>query len=226
MTRVLIFSHDFTASNGSDLLTEWGFTACPDTAGLLVNSNGVYGSAAPAEQGNSLETTTTDGAGDTAKATFADEQWASILNNDTLNFSPGAMVRCEDVNGDDYACSPITFSTGLEIVRHDAAVYNQIASGGATTPTAGQRFEIEANGSALEVFIDGVSQVSTTDATYATGMPGVYCYDGTASNIGDDFQCGNLFSRTPVSPFRLSHAPSVARRVRNARKNNRRLYRG
>ncbi len=226
MSRVKIFTHAFTTTDGNDLLSTWNFTPCPDASGLLVKTNGVHGSAAPAEQGNSVETGTQDVNGDTPPATFAPDQYASVLNLDTKSWSPGGMVRCNSVNGDDYATSPMTFTVGLEIVRHDAGVYNQIAAGGGTVPTSGERYSIEAIGSNLEVFIDGASQVSTTDANYPTGMPGIYCYDGTVTPIGDDLECGNMFSRHPVSPTRLSFASRARRRREDAYKNNPRLYGG
>jgi hypothetical protein len=226
MTRVKIFEHAFTTSDGNDLLSTWNFAACPDAQGLLVKTNGCYGSVAPAEQGNSVETTTLDGGGEVPKATFAPDQYASVMNLDTKSWSPGGMVRCENVNGDDYACSPMTFTVGLEIVRHDAGAYNQIAAGGGAVPTSGQRFSIEAVGSNLEAFIDGSSEVTVSDATYATGMPGIYCYDGTVTPIGDDLECGNMFSRHPVSPTRLSPVGRVRKARENAYKRNPRLYRG
>jgi len=227
MSRVKIFSHDFTAGDGSKLASTWLFGTCPDSSGLEIHSNGANGINFSAEQGNSVEPDTLDSTSSALAATFADAQYAGVkVGVASLSYSPGALVRCDQTGKNDYGCDPVSWTGGLEIFRHDAGSWIALASGGATTPVVNDWLWIEADGDALEAFINSTSQVSVTDSTYASGVPGVYCYDGTNSAIASDMEAGNLFSRRENGLHRRRGQDIAARNVARRIATNPRLFAG
>jgi hypothetical protein len=201
MTRVKIFEHDFTGTNGTTLTSAFAFDACPNSS-LEIQGNGVDGVGGGGENGNAInQASTTDKDGNTPKATFAPDQYAEITIKSTGGIAaPGVMVRCDPGNQDDYFVDPLAFAGGASIGYHSAGTYNFLASGGATTPGVDDKISLEVIGTTLEAFINSTSQVSTTDSNYATGTPGLYGYDDSGSSFGDDFEAGNMFSRLIVKP--------------------------
>ena len=227
MSRVKIFEQDFVTGDANTLAAAFLFGTCPDSSGLEVHSNGANGMASPAEQGNSVEADTLDRNSNVLAATFAAEQYSGVkVGTASLSYSPGAMVRCDSLNKNDYGCDPVTWAGGLEIFRHDSGIWTAIASGGSTVPVVNDWFYIEASGASIEAFINSTSQVSATDATYGSGVPGVYCYDGTDSPIASDMEAGNLFSRRENGLHRARGRDSAARNVARKIATNPRLFAG
>lgn len=72
----------------------------------------------------------------------------------------------------------------------------------AGNPTSGtHNLRFEAEGTALRGYVDNVQVVSTTDATWTSGSPGIIFYRGTAGTGGsiDNFEAGNLIALTATT---------------------------
>lgn len=198
MTRVTLFEQSFTNSDGTSVASHCSMDA--DLAGgLEIHSNGVN-AISTGESANRVTASSTDDDGNNPPE-FADEQWAEVkVGRDIYNFSPGPMVRLQGGGtGDGYLADPFLFFGGLEILRYDGSSGTFLASGGATTPAVNDDISLEMEGSSLDAKINGTSQVTATDSSHTGGNPGVYCYDGTNTDIGLSFKCGNLYSRKEAS---------------------------
>jgi len=196
MTRVKIFEQTFVAGDGTDLVSEWNFDACPDSVGLEVHSNGANGINANAEQGNSVETDTDDSNGFTPKATFAPNQYAGVkVGVASLSYSPGAMVMCDQASNNDYGVDPVSWGGGLEIFKHTGGSWSALGSGGGTLPVVTDWLWVEYVDGAIEGFINSTSQLSTTDSDFFAGQPGCYDYAGTDGATISDMEAGNISSR-------------------------------
>ena len=74
-----------------------------------------------------------------------------------------------------------------QLYRFDGATAAQLGSNGATTIVNGDTMQIYCNGTTITCYLNGVSQISVTDATYATGIPAIYGPAST-SEIMDNFK--------------------------------------
>jgi hypothetical protein len=121
--------------------------------------------------------------------TFADNQYAqgAFINFAGVFSGPAvraAATRCY------YAM--VTSSTEIALARLDAAASSTtLQTIGSLSISSGDLIRIEAEGSTLRVFLNGV-QVGTdqTDATYSSGSAGIVTFSPNAGL--DNFEAGNL----------------------------------
>ena len=107
----------------------------------------------------------------------------------------GLVARFNTATFNGYLCR-FVFGTGMQIGRLDTGVITVLATMGAA-PTTGQTVRFELSGSNLELFYDGVSAGSTTDATYgAAARSGLVASSSGAAGTLDDFETGNLAGAT------------------------------
>lgn len=94
----------------------------------------------------------------------------------------------------------------------------QLASYGVSVPPLGAVIRLEAEGTALRVYEDGVLRISTTDATYATGNPGAVHSESTLSAAQlDDWEGGNLGGAAIHPPRWFLTIPRVRTRTHERR---------
>ena len=121
----------------------------------------------------------------TRVGSFPDIQYAEA-EYVNANTSFGVGVRL-DSGGDGYIA---VYGGGVSrLFRLDAGTLTQIASIFPTT-VAGTVVRIEASGSTIRLLEDGVERHSVTDATHASGSPGVWSRGGNGGLI-DDFECSD-----------------------------------
>ncbi|MGH7217782.1 MAG: hypothetical protein ACREIG_11145, partial [Nitrospiraceae bacterium] len=81
------------------------------------------------------------------------------------------------------------------IGKWTAGVFSVLASV-PYTPSVGNILRLEAEGTTLRFFVNNVLRVSTTDASYASGRPGLTIFIGTGGTVGqvqlDNFSAGNF----------------------------------
>jgi hypothetical protein len=112
----------------------------------------------------------------------------------------GTLVRANTASPDNtcYFALVINRTNELEIDRKDSD---------GTTPTLASAdrglisdreytFAFRAVGSALRLVVGGWTELTVTDATYATGRPGVWVYNNGGIDYADDFEVDNLGTGT------------------------------
>jgi PKD repeat protein len=100
----------------------------------------------------------------------------------------GALVRLQD-SQNYYACYRRISSAGaLRIVRVAGGVETVLAATSVPNPPQNSVFRLEcvANGANIELFQNGVSRLTATDATFTTGSPGLIVITGAASHRIDN----------------------------------------
>lgn len=115
----------------------------------------------------------------------------------SISTSAGAGCRL-DASWNGYAV--LFFSSNFRIRRFNASAtsgFVNIASSGTIGETIPAKYSIAVSGSDLEGFIDDVSTLTVTDATHATGSPGVYFYQAA---LGDDWEATDGLTDA-VRPF-------------------------
>lgn len=128
-------------------------------------------------------------------ATFSADQWAEA---DLDNEQDGAgvifpIVRCgTGANADLYYywVGP-PGSRQFQINKRLGGVYSTVASAGGPMPTGPFKARLEVQGTTLRGYADGVLVVTGTDATVATGRPGMLSANGTGGTL-DNWRCGDL----------------------------------
>ena len=209
MGLVPVKAAGFTDSDGVDVFDKYSAAVCPldsPTNGCQVATNGFEGIVNGAEQGNIWQAGVASA--DVNLGTIHPKAHYSqvVLASVAVGFSPGALTRGNNDLNDDYGCSPLAFGGGAEIFEHTSSGYVQLASGGVTVPIANDTLRLVSDAVDLhEVFINGASQTSVTDASHATGDPGIYCFGndgvGGATAVGDDWEAGNLSANLKVTEF-------------------------
>jgi hypothetical protein len=109
--------------------------------------------------------------------TFSGDQYAqaSLPASSGRSFGPGIAVRLSGATGYVlwYGNSPNTVS----IWRMDSSSsWTQVASSGTLTVSASDVWRIEAVGSAISAYQNGTPVAQASDATYASGSPGVWLF--------------------------------------------------
>lgn len=87
-------------------------------------------------------------------------------------------------------------TSGLELYKVVATVFTQLGTS-ATVPVVNDLLYIEAKGTAIKVFLNGVQKISVTDSAIASGNAGLFAGDDGLHPAGDDWSggnFGNLFS--------------------------------
>jgi len=187
-------------SDGTSFLDLFASSPCPGTGsgdGLQAYSNGFEGIGAPAEQGEVFDNGPLGNSFSHKDNRVHDrEHYATVeVRSAAFAYGPGAMVRGDSGNRDDYGTDAVSFAGGLEIFEHSGGTWAAIATGGGTVPAVNDILSIEAVGTGLEAFVNSSSEVSTTDSSLASGSVGTYCYPnagGGGSAIGGAIEFGNL----------------------------------
>lgn len=121
--------------------------------------------------------------------TFAADQWAEA---DLAGFSAGGhgIGPALRVNGSDlyYMWNGGSFNT-VEIVKRVSGTYTTIGPGVACP--AAFKGRLEAQGSTIRAYVNGVLAITTTDSALATGQPGILGNAGSGPTL-DNYRCGPL----------------------------------
>ena len=107
----------------------------------------------------------------------------------------GILARYSKTARSGYMARYLGASSQYEIGRWNAGSYTVLASASSSAPASGSQFTFRLIGTALELFVNGSSVVSTTDATYSSaGYIGVRL--GGTDTIYDFFAIPHLASST------------------------------
>jgi len=138
----------------------------------------------------------------TATATFANDQEAECVINPFGAFDRGGP--CVRMNGDNGYLVRAFTATVLKLERMDGGVLTGIGADITVSFPATVRLRVE--GTTLTVYVDDVEVRTDTDATYASGQPGLY-YEFTNSNVTrlDDFYAEDI-SAPPEPTGRIARS--------------------
>lgn len=172
-----VYSDDFNRGDGL-LVTPW---VNIDGSHSIVSSKVAVGPASP---NNSYY-----------NQTFAADQWAECDLNNNLD---GAgvifpIVRCGTAANADlyYYWVGSPGSRQFQINKRVGGSYSTVASAGGPMPTGQFKARLEVEGTTVRAYADGVLVVTATDATIATGRPGMLSANGTGGTL-DNWRCGDL----------------------------------
>lgn len=137
----------------------------------------------------------------TGAATIGNDQYAqaTIANVGAFDYV-GVLVRV-DGSGNGYGVH-IDGRSGIatnSIFKMTAGGVTGYLGTGSLTVSAGDVLRLEMSGSTLTLKKNGATVDTATDATYASGQPGILSdYGNTNVGILDDFSGGDLASATPL----------------------------
>lgn len=92
-----------------------------------------------------------------------------------------------------------SYVTDEQIFKEVAGVYAGIAHAGNDASVAGDVLRLEASGTTLTAFKNGVQRLSGTDASFSSGQPGIFIFEGGAGVI-DDWAGGDLGAPPAPTP--------------------------
>ena len=157
---------DFNRANGS-LGANW--IDSPSLSGLVIASNAV----------SSVGATWKLAYWNPATNTFANDQHSQVTTGTDID---GAVVRHQSGVS---SCYLAFASAGQVFVyRLDSpSTFTLLGSSAVSTVTPGDTLALIATGTSLQAFVNGTSATSIfTDATYASGQPGIAANNGTLDN--------------------------------------------
>ena len=206
-TPTAVPGDDFNRANTLDLGTSWdaGHTTPvrPNTHLQIV--------------GNRVRATTAmrDATETYTGVALANNQWAQVTlatANGTGAMAPRLLLRFSAPglkSGYEFALGRGGLGFTSRIERWNAGVSTPLAVENATAWVAGDVLRAEAQGTTLRLYRNNVLVLSTTDATIASGRPGITIYAATIANVElDDFSAGNLTavpdSTPPTMPSSLT----------------------
>lgn len=182
----LPFSDNFNRADG-------GLGANWTTAGSAMNISSNRAVGTTANSGGYYN-------GDTPNADcYVQAQFAILPSGGTEYLTIYLRFNTTSFNG--YGARYIN-GTGMQIVKITGGAVSQLALMGAA-PTAGQVVRLEASGTTLTMYYDGVSAGSTTDSTYsAAGRTAIAASNSGSGGSLDDFETGNLTAVSLAPPRR------------------------
>lgn len=190
----VLATDNFNRADASDLGSSW--TNIGD-ASLSISSNAA---AAPNGYGtNHVQTYT----GVTCPA---DHYSQAVINNMTA-FYHGVICRAADANNYyAFGVNPNAFGGAGTTYRLWKVVAGSPTSLGTGTGTAasGDTFYIEAQGTTIKGFANGVEKVSVTDSDLSGGNFGLVVYSTAAAARFDDWEGGDFAASGPVIPVRMA----------------------
>lgn len=184
-TGRVLFADDFNRSNEAlETSADWEASG---TTGLRIFSNRVTDVVGSQATGS----VTTFALNSITPDQFA-ETTISVLPTNPASFV-GPAVRVINSGNTGYTAGA-TVGGDWEI----RDIGGSVLVTGTNTPLAGEVARLEIIGTALELFVDGVSEATVTDGTHSTGQPGLTHRASFSGDEGtqDDFSCGNI----PVTP--------------------------
>lgn len=135
-------------------------------------------------------------------------------------FSPGVLARYSDSINSGYQLDPDTWSGSIALGEWSSGVYTLLGTGAVAMIGVGDTLQIEVEGDQIRGGVNGVGEVSTTDSTHTSGLPGICCDALVGGNVGDNFAAGHIETNTAVT--RLVQNDTPALRARRAAERKRR----
>jgi hypothetical protein len=176
----VLYTDNFNRANSGTLGTPWVTV----DAAIALASNRATASAAG---GSSMK----------YNQTFANDQWAEVdmvcVPGSSGN-SLGPAVRLGSAGGGAYFANYDASTQNIDVYRRDASGdYAEAVANYSTTGLSGTfKCRVEAEGSTIRMYINDVLRGTGTDATVASGQPGLWGAQYGATASADNFRCGNL----------------------------------
>jgi hypothetical protein len=212
---VTIVSDDFNRANNTNLGANWA----EDTGGWAISSNRVWQTTTGAVYrklrwvGTAL-----------ASADYAVQ--ATVFTGSSAAVGSGVLCRAVTSATETFYCLVVfPANNGIHIIELTAGSGVILASAGPTLAiNTSYTLRLECSGGTLRGYLDGVLQITTSDATLASGSPGIVCYgdqDATGAytdswsawDLTNVLTVGNYTLGTPVLATPLlgqTHALTVA----------------
>lgn len=115
---------------------------------------------------------------------------------------PGPAVRLQTGSLGGYQVSAYGASSGgLIMTRDDATAIG--TSLGSEPHVSGDVYQINAVGASIEAFRNGVSKISGTDSTYASGRFGIWWWENAIGSTADDWEGGDFSAGGGSAPRML-----------------------
>jgi pectate lyase len=196
-----VFTDDFNRADQSvSVSANWG--SITSMSSLSIVSNTVSNAGTNTTRGNRVVT-----------GTWPDNQYAQLVVL-AVNEGSGSRVANVGVRAASAAQSWYHFGlnpSGWVLIRRDAGISTTLASSEFTVSLP-HTIRIEAVGSSIRGYIDGVLVANATDSTYPSGNPVMYIFRSSSSIqedvILDDFEAGTLSPPLrPINVYRASGKP-------------------
>jgi hypothetical protein len=113
-------------------------------------------------------------------ASFANDQECQIIPQPIGGFFPAACVRM-GATGNCYAAMVDSASNGWRLARIDLGSNDDLATGTETFNGTTDTIKVRAVGTTISLWRNGVQLASVTDATYASGAPGLWSYESNGT---------------------------------------------
>lgn len=192
MARTVVATDNFNRANAA-LATDWAQLNAVGAGNAQIVGNAIAGTVS----------------GSTAAArriteAFSDDQYSSLVissgDTGTASYGMGVIARASgDIDGArDYYYVFVSNQTVFGKVLNGTDT--PIASSAAPSWSAGDRVELECEGTTIRVMKNGVAlggAFTVTDASLTTGKPGVAPRGDPGVVTGDDWEGGNLGSPPP-----------------------------
>lgn len=172
----VLFSDDFNRANQNPIAGNWS-TQGGGFAGLEISSNKADGTTG----GNCASYVN-------AVTPDADCYAQCAISDSGIPGGGGPCVRMATAANSMYGLQLFAGPTAA-LFYMAAGSYNSLALQ-VIAYTPGDVFKVEANGTAIKGYQNGVEILSATDANLTSGRAGLYAF-GSANKF-DDFECGNL----------------------------------
>ena len=194
MPRVLVASDDFNRANESPLSDggKWSTNTLPSGGGpCILDTNRVQGQGV----GGNLKLS------ERSSETFLSNQYSRIIVsalpiNAGASGSVGAYVRGTglSLNNNFYLEHLRALTPFTRIMRCDNGLLSTLVTSDAVTFAIGDELVLEVDATTLRLYKNGVEQLTTVDATYSSGKPGICAHSPDGLSIGelDSWQGGNL----------------------------------
>jgi hypothetical protein len=122
--------------------------------------------------------------------TFADDQYAQATVTTITGWIAGPGVRLASLRGYIITVEATSSQIVIQRINSDES-YTALQTIGSLTITSGDLWRLEAEGTTLRAYQNGVQRGSATDATYSSGAAGIFAYNAGSSWL-DDWEGGNL----------------------------------
>jgi hypothetical protein len=171
----VLYSESFTGTDANPIGGNW---------------TTITGLAALQRISNCIEGTTGDAGAYIASATPANDQYAKVTMNGTLTTDGGPVVRATGTAVTHYL---LDISGTVQIYRVTAGAYAAIGTTYAYSIAAADVWELRAVGTTITGWLNGVQQVSATDANHTSGKFGIFISNTSLRMTafeGGDFSVG------------------------------------
>jgi hypothetical protein len=139
------------------------------------------------------------------------------------SFSPAVLARFSAAGQDGYQLDPGTWAGTVELGEWSGGVYTLLASGLISPPSVDDTMQLQCDGTTISGGINGVGDVSTTDSTHTTGLPGIGCDSNPGAAVGDDFEAGHIETNQATTRIVQNDSPALRERRRRRAETKREL---